>query len=276
MSESAEAQTDALSNTPRSTSLLPSSWLVQLPIFEGPLDLLLHLIKVNEVEITDIPVALICDQFHEYLGLMEELDLDVAGEYIYEAAKLIQLKSRMLLPRPETIEGLEPEEDPRQELVRRLIEYRKLKEAAQTLAEVDSVRGGIWKGSHRPVDPDPEELGQLDMEEISLFDLLTAFSRVLQRYDLENPEPIVFHGEQYSVRGQIEKLVGRLSAGHSIELVEYLLTLSGRSEAIAAFLAILEMTRLSLLRLVRSKDGEIVLSRTERAPDNRELELVMA
>ena len=94
--------------------VLPESWRVHLPIFEGPLDLLLHLVKVNQVEITDIPVALICDQFHEYLRLMEELDLDVAGEYIYEAAQLIQLKSRMLLPRPRSEDGGRcREDDPR-------------------------------------------------------------------------------------------------------------------------------------------------------------------
>ena len=97
------------------TSALPESWRVDLPVFQGPLDLLLHLIKVNEVDIGDIPVALICDQFHEYLHLMEELNLDVAGEYIYEAAMLIHLKSKLLLPRP----GDEDEsgEDPREELV---------------------------------------------------------------------------------------------------------------------------------------------------------------
>ena len=107
-------------NTEASAGLLPESWRVHLPVFEGPLDLLLHLIKLNKVEITDIPVATICDQFHAYLQLMEELNLDVAGEYIYEAALLIHLKSKMLLPRPVKAPG-EPEEDPRQELVERLL-----------------------------------------------------------------------------------------------------------------------------------------------------------
>ena len=119
------------------TGNLPESWRVRLPVFEGPLDLLLHLIRVNEVEITDIPVALICDQFHEYLNLMEVMNLDVAGDYIYMAAYLIHLKSKMLLPKPKTLEGKVIEEDPRRDLVERLLEYRKLKEAAQTLGEVD-------------------------------------------------------------------------------------------------------------------------------------------
>ena len=126
------------------TGTLPESWRVRLPSFEGPLDLLLNLIKANEVEITDIPVALVCDQYHEYLHLMEALDLDIAGDYIYMAAYLIHLKSKMLLPRPKTLEGEVVDEDPREDLVQRLLEYRRLKEAAQTLAEVDSVRHGMW------------------------------------------------------------------------------------------------------------------------------------
>ncbi|MGH9363343.1 MAG: segregation/condensation protein A, partial [Thermoanaerobaculia bacterium] len=89
--------------------LLPETWRVQLPVFEGPLDLLLHLIKLNRVEVTDIPVATICDQFHEYLRLMEELNLDIAGEYVYEASLLIHLKSKLLLPRPATAAGASEE-----------------------------------------------------------------------------------------------------------------------------------------------------------------------
>src|SRR6202035_4357053 len=128
---------------PEGGGLLPESWRVHLPVFDGPLDLLLHLCKINEVEITDIPVATICDQFHAYLTLMEELNLDIAGEYIYEAALLILLKSKMLLPRPAAAAG-EPEEDPRQDLVLRLLEYRRLKEVAQSFAETDRLRLGIF------------------------------------------------------------------------------------------------------------------------------------
>src|ERR1700681_2805289 len=130
--------------------LLPASWRVQLPVFEGPLDLLLHLIKINRVEITDIPVATICDQFHAYLQLMEQLNLDIAGEYIYEAALLIHLKSKMLLPRPAASEG-EPEEDPRLDLVARLLEYRRWKEVAQSLAEVDRLRVGVGTRQPQPL-----------------------------------------------------------------------------------------------------------------------------
>ena len=112
-----------------SPGTLPETWKVRLPDFEGPLDLLLHLIKINEVEIVDIPVVLICDQFHEYLALMELLDLDIAGEFIYMGAYLVHLKSKLLLPKPKDLAGAEIDEDPRQELVERLLEYRRLKEA---------------------------------------------------------------------------------------------------------------------------------------------------
>ena len=168
--------------TAEPTSLLPESWRVHLPVFEGPLDLLLHLIKMNRVEITDIPVATICDQFHAYLQLMEELNLDVAGEYIYEAALLIHIKSKMLLPRPAKAEG-EPEEDPRQELVQRLLEYRQLKEVAQSFAELDRVRMGIFTRKPQPLPQAPEEEGTIDLGEVSLFDLMGALKTALVRYE---------------------------------------------------------------------------------------------
>jgi len=253
--------------------LLPESWRVQLPTFEGPLDLLLHLIRINEVEITDIPVATICDQFHEYLGLMEEFDLDIASEYIYEAALLIQLKSRMLLPRPRRDDGTPVEEDPREELVQRLLEYRRLKEAAQTLAEVDRVRQGVWtrpRGSWRP-EGDEEERA---LEEISLYDLLSALRGVLERFDREHPEPIHLPGETFPVRGQFERLLAALEAGRPFDLLDDLRARSCRAEAISAFLAVLELARLNLVRLHQTQGGALVLYRTTRELTADELEAI--
>jgi segregation and condensation protein A len=251
--------------------LLPDSWRVRLPVFEGPLDLLLHLIRINRVEITDIPIALICDQYHEYLALMDELDLDIAGEYVYEAALLIQLKSRLLLPQPKVEEGEEPPEDPREELVRRLLEYQRIKEAAQTLAEVDAVRRGLWTRVPQPrpgVDDDGEEM---ELGDLSLFDLLAVFRRVLDRYDREHPEPLVVRAESFSVRDQIERLLGRLAANRTLSLIDDLLALSCRAEAIAAFLAVLELGRLELI-LLRALDGDVLMVRTERELTAADLE----
>lgn len=260
-----------MSTAPPVGRLLPEDWRVQLPVFEGPLDLLLHLIRINQVDITDIPVATICDQFHEYLRLMEELDLDIAAEYIYEAALLIQLKSKLLLPRPQRAEG-EPEEDPRQELVQRLLEYRRLKEAAQALAEVDRLRQGVW--TRRRQDWRPAEEEQVDLEEISLFDLLSAFRGVLDRYDREHPEPVLLPGESFPVRGQFDRLLAALEPGRPYDLLEDLRSRSCRAEAISAFLAVLELARLSLVRVHQSAGGEISLYRTTRELGAEELEAI--
>ena len=257
------------------TGTLPESWKVRLPIFEGALDLLLHLIKINEVEITDIPVAMICDQFHQYLSWMEELNLDIAGDYIYMAAYLIHLKSRMLLPRPKTVDGREVDEDPRDDLVARLIEYQQLKEAAQSLAEVDSVRRGMWpRTSDELKRIAKEELPELDLGEVSLFDLARTLKTVLVRFQREHPEPLHLLGETYSLRGQIDRLMAALHPGRPYELLDDLRSLSCVREAIAAFLAVLEMTRLNLIRLHQTAQGSILLYRTTREVDLAELEAI--
>ena len=252
---------------------LPESWKVHLPVFEGPLDLLLHLIKVNEVDVYDIPVALICDQFHAYLSLMEELNLDVAGEFIYEAALLIQLKSRLLLPKPKVEEG-EGEEDPRDFLVQRLLEYQRLKEAAQELGEVDRLRLGIWtRQADLPnLGSDPEE--EVDLGDLSLFDLMAAFKRVLVRYDKEHPPAMHLRGESFSVRDQFNRLLGVLDPGRPYDLLDDLRLLTCRAEAIAAFLAILELAKLNLLRVHQTENGEIILYRTTREIQDDELEMI--
>jgi segregation and condensation protein A len=248
----------------RGDELLPASWRVQLPVFEGPLDLLLHLIKLNRVEITDIPVATICDQFHAYLLLMEELNLDVAGEYIYEAALLIHLKSKMLLPRPSALDG-EPAEDPRQELVERLLEYRRLKEVAQSLAEVDRLRGGVWTRRPQPLPAaSPAEEEAMELGEVSLFDLLSALKQALLRYDREHPPPLVVSADAFSVRDQFDRLLGALAAGRPFDLLADLRQRSCRAEAIAAFLAVLELARLNLIRVHQTESGEILVYRTTR------------
>lgn len=257
---------------PEVAALLPESWRVHLPVFEGPLDLLLHLIKINKVEITDIPVATICDQFHAYLQLMEVLNLDIAGEYIYEAALLIHLKSKMLLPRPVKAEG-EPEEDPRQELVQRLLEYRRLKEIAQSFAETDRLRMGIWTRRPQPLPQAPEEEeGTIDIGEVSLFDLVGALKQALVRYEREHPPPLQLTLEAFSVRGQFDRLLSILDAGRPYDLVDDLRTRSCRAEAIATFLAVLELARLNLIRVHQTERGDVLLYRTTRelAQEDRE------
>ncbi len=255
---------------------LPESWRVHLPIFDGPLDLLLQLVKVNRVEITDIPVAVVCDQFHEYLELMEELDLDVAAEYIYEAALLIHLKSRMLLPAPA---GAAEEEDPRRELVERLLEYRRLKDASHSLAEIHHLRLGIWTRRRQPLPaaaPGSGERPAVDLEEVSLFDLLKAFKDVLVRYDHEHPEPLHLLRDSFSIRDQFERILRELEGGRPFDLLDDLRHRQSRAEAVAAFLAVLEAARLHLVRLHQTESGELVLYRTTRELQAHELETVRA
>ena len=257
--------------TPPVRSLLPASWRVNLPIFEGPLDLLLHLVRINEVEIVDIPVARVCDQFHEYLALMEELNLDVAGEFIYEAALLIHLKSRLLLPRPER-PGEGPEEDPREELVQRLLEYRRIKEAAQSLAEVESLRRGIWTRAAPVPDLPREEGEEIDLGDVSLYDLLAALKTTLARFEREHPPPFHMSRETYSVRDQVHRLLRILDAGRPFDFVADLRARSCRAEAVAAFLALLELARLHLVRIHQTESRDVLLYRTTREAKSEELE----
>ena len=253
---------------------LPESWRVDLPVFEGPLDLLLQLIKINEVDLSDIPIVLICDQFHEYLELMEDLDLDIAGEYIYEAALMIQLKARMLLPTPRSDE--QGDEDPRSELVERLLEYQRLKDAALSLAESATLREGMWV---RPPQesrflPEGAQAGSLDLDEASLYDLLLVFREALQRYDREHPKTLVYTGDHFPIRAQFDRFLRAIQQGKPYDLLDDLLALSCRSEAIAAFLAILELSRLQLIRMHQTDDGEILLYRTTRQVAQEELRAI--
>src|SRR3989440_9189901 len=181
---------------------------VKLEMFEGPLDLLLHLIRKNEVSIHDIPIALITQQYLDTIALMQELDLDVAGEYLVMAATLIHIKSKMLLPRPETASGVEGEEDdPRDARVRRLLEHQKFKAAAGLLHEREQLRAAQWLRPDERVaaiagdDYEPEI-------EVDLFSLLTAFQAVVQRAKLR-PQALL-PPEQLSVETRIDRLLPRL------------------------------------------------------------------
>ncbi len=240
------------------------TYRISLPSFEGPLDLLLHLIKKHEIDVYDIPIVLITDQYNRYLEAMENLDLEIAADYIYMAALLIHIKSRMLLPRNVDAEG-EPEEDPRQELVQRLLEYQRYKAVAETFAETDVVRMGVWP---RPVAARPEaEPGEMDMSEVSLFDLIDCFSGVLRRYKLSHPEPMELKRSPHKVSDKMREMLAELRKRNPIRLLWYLEG-RDRGELVAIFLATLEMVRLGGITLLQSGAfREIVIHRTERELD---------
>jgi segregation and condensation protein A len=241
-----------------------AAYRVTLPTFEGPLDLLLHLIRKHEIDIYDIPIVLVTDQYNRYLEAMEELDLEIAADFIYMAALLIHIKSRMLLPR-QVDESGEPVEDPRQELVEKLLEYQRYKAVAETFAETDVVRMGIWT---RPSAARPDsEPGELDMSEVSLFDLLDAFSTALRRYRHSHPAPIELKRLVHKVSDKMRDLVAELKVRNPVRLLWYLEG-RDRGELVAIFLGVLELVRLGAITLRQQGScEEIVVHRTEKEID---------
>jgi segregation and condensation protein A len=223
---------------------------VRLEHFEGPLDLLLHLIKKSEVNIYDIPIALITAQYLDTIRLMEELNLDVAGDFLVMAATLIHIKSKMLLPRPETAAGVEgEEEDPRDALVRRLVEHQKFKAAAGLLHEREELRAAQWQ---RP-DGRIAAIAGDDYEpelEVDLFSLLTAFQAVIER--AKHRPKVLLPAEQISVEARIEQLLNRLSETEACGFEDLFADVQDRPGLIVTFLALLEMIRLKLVRVFQS------------------------
>jgi segregation and condensation protein A len=244
----------ALPEEERSEDRLPP---VAIPAFSGPLDLLLHLIRVNQVSITDIPIAEITEQYTSYLDAMQELDLDLASEYVAMAAELIYIKSRMLLPRAPGA----PAADPRLDLARRLQEYERFKKSAETFHQIDTLRAGLWP---RPETPPPRGEGGEEVLEVSLFDLIEAFGHVTERYRLDHPAALEIRHLRFSVEEKMRELVGRLDAVRTLPLLEFLGAMSYRAEAVTAFLAALELIRLGVVRAYqRAPFAEIHVSRTE-------------
>jgi segregation and condensation protein A len=223
---------------------------VKLSNFEGPLDLLLHLIKKHEVDIHDIPIALITAQYLSAIALLEEFDLDVAGEFLIMAATLIHIKSKMLLPRPETAAGVEGEvEDPRDALVRRLLEHQKFKAAAGLLHEREQLRAAQWL---RP-DGRVAELAGDDYEpelEVDLFSLMNAFQAVVDRLKLR--PKVLLPPEEIPVEVRIDQLLARLSETEALGFEDLFSDIEDRRGMIVTFLALLEMIRLKLVRVFQS------------------------
>jgi segregation and condensation protein A len=229
----------------------PDAYKVKLDSFEGPLDLLLHLIRKNEVNIYDIPISLITEQYLGFIELMQELNLDVAGEFLVMASTLIHIKSRMLLPRPESAAGDPVEdEDPRELLVRRLLEHQKFKAAAELLHERETWRSAQYI---RPDSRVADAVGD-DYEpelDVDLFSLIAAFRGVLER---ANRRPrMVLPPEQISIEDRIGQLLERLSETDACGFEDLFSDGDGsRPFMIVTFLALLEMIRLKLVRIFQS------------------------
>jgi segregation and condensation protein A len=213
------------------------TYQVKLEMFEGPLDLLLHLIREHQLNILDIPIATITEEYLRYLALMQELDLDVAGEFLLMAATLIHIKSKMLLPAEEAGEDEEAEEaDPRAALVDRLLEYKKFKEAAQTLGLLETEQALLHRRGAPALELEVE--GPLS---VSLIELLRAFRDVLQR--AEAPAPLEITPEELNVGQRIVVLLDRLTAESPLEFTSLFAGSVRRAEIIVTFLALLELLR---------------------------------
>jgi len=245
------------------TDTLEASYRVRLDEFEGPLDLLLHLIKKNEINIYDIPVAVITKQYLDYISIMKYLNLEVAGEFLVMAATLIHIKSRMLLP-VET-DGDDDEdggEDPRAELVRRLLEYKQFKEAAAELVE----RGQQWRevfGRPALFEPArtslPEEADDTPLE-LTLFDLVDAFQDIVQR--TPGKAPVEVTADHLTVKDRMNYILERLENEPAVPFEALFLPEEGRLVVIVTFLGLLELIRIRLVRAYQAETfGAILLSR---------------
>ena len=234
------------------------TYKVKLDIFEGPLDLLLYIIKKNELDIFDIPIAKITEQYLEYLEYMRLLDLSIAGEFLVMAATLMHIKSKMLLPPDETQEEEEEMEDPRAELVRKLVEYKKFKEAAQDLKTLEEKRKEVYTRGFTDIEniASPDEM----FFEVTLFDLISAFSKVLKEVPKEIFQEII--KDEFTVEQKVHDLYHMLVVESEISLNSLFEKAKNKLEIIAFFLAILELIRLKEIMIIQKKIfGEIKIIR---------------
>ena len=237
-----------------------SEYKVKFEVFEGPLDLLLYLIKKEEVDIYEVNLTRLATQFIEYIETMRLLDLEVAGEFLVMAATLMYIKSRELLPVDQQVqpEGEEEGEDPRWELIRQLVEYKKVKDAAAQLAVLEARQEDVFPRVPGRPEFEPE---RARTAEASIFDLLTAVNSVLQRVAKRSDQRDIFE-DKWSVSEKIELLLHTLSERGRLKFSELFEGVTSRSEVVVTFLALLELIRLKQLTAVqREAFGEIEVCR---------------
>jgi len=231
------------------------TFTAKLDLFEGPLDLLLHLVKVNEVDLADIPIAAITDQYLEYLDLMKALDIDIAGEFLIMASTLMHLKSKMLLPKQEQdldeIEALVEEE-----VLRPLKEYKQFKDAAEELSSRNILSRDVFKrasGSYLMIG----EEDQGTAAKVNLFELMMAFKKVMAR---QFPQTVLkFKAETWSVKEKIAEIKERVTRQKSLYFSELFPSKASVSELIASFLALLELIRAGFLAVYQEKPGDDIM-----------------
>ena len=233
-------------------------YLVKLQIFEGPLDLLLQLIRKNKVDIYDIPIAKITEQYLEYLEILKKCDLEVVGDYLALAAQLSLIKSRMLLPQPPSEEE---EEDPRAELVRRLLEYERYKEAAEELEKRDILGKEVFLRGLSYFDEFGEMAEETEIVKTDLWSLLEAFREVYERKNFNLTEDVVFTLESYSIEEKTSEILNFVKFKGKTAFKDLFLNTTSKVEVVVTFLAILEMVKNEMLGIVQEGyDGEVELT----------------
>ena len=233
-----------ITELPQDLYIPPDALEIFLETFEGPLDFLLYLIKRQNLDILDISVAQITTQYMQYVELMSQLRLELAGEYLVMAATLAEIKSRMLLPRPESIEE---EEDPRAELIRRLQEYERFKNAAAELRELPRLERDNFAVTSIPVDLKFER----PLPKVNLEELLLAFKDVMHRVDMRAHHQV--EREPLSIRERMTEILDRLRSEEFLKFEELFTAAEGRAGVVVAFIAILELLRESLIDMVQTE-----------------------
>lgn len=233
-----------------------SPYQVRLEVFEGPLDLLLHLIKKEQVSIYDIPIARITEQYLEYLSLMQEMDLAIAGDFLVMAATLIYIKTKMLLPRHPLAEELAEEEDPRQQLVHQLLEYQKYKAAAEMLWAKAEVEQAVFT---RP----PLRLEGAETEvTATVYDLFEAFRQAMERW--KQKITLEIERDEITMAEKLVEIRQQLALVDTLDVTELFEQARSRQELITIFLAVLELVKESVIRLVqRTAFGQILAVRVD-------------
>jgi segregation and condensation protein A len=227
---------------------MATPYRINLPVYEGPLDLLLDLIRKQEMDIHNIPIAKVTEQYLDYLHRLEKLDIDVSADFIYMAATLIHIKSKMLLP-PDPLAGPDELEDPRGELVHRLLEHEKFKNAAQLLYQKQQIEDHVWSRPDRTLYVGEEVEGELA---VSLVDLVKVFSQVLERR--KEVTKFSLQHERVTIAQMMERLRLRLvSTEEPVSLIEFFEACETRNAMIVALLTVLEMVRMQAILLVQSE-----------------------
>lgn len=239
------------------------SLTIKIPVFEGPFDLLLHLIKENKIDIYDIPIALITGHYLKYIEMMKELNLEIAGEFLVMAATLIHIKSRMLLP-PDEENPSEEQEDPRLELVQRLLEYQAFKDTALALREKEEEWLNVFHRETETENKDSQE-PELYLFDLNLFDLIGAFKKML---DKAPPEVVAITRAILTVKDKISLIMEMIEDKNTIKFEALFKADKTKSQLIVTFIALLELIRLGLIRAYQEKDfGNIWLINPQRKED---------